>query len=225
MVMYSRLRGARWWTVLTVVACGATVFSTHVYFDGGPTARFLLEKGTWVAAAWWRAAFYLHVTAASFCLLAGSPLMFPAWTQRHPAWHRALGYGYFNAVLWLAAPSGLALAFTAKGGAWGTAGFAVAGVLWWYSTWSGYLAIRRGEIALHVRAMVRSYCWALSAPAFRVFQTALYIAGVEDDANYVISLWLSVAASIWLAESFLFRGQWSDSRLVAPGAPHTGVVS
>ncbi len=225
MVMYSQLRGARWWTALTVLACGATLFSTHVYFDGGPTARFLLEKGNWAAVPWWRAAFYLHVTAAAFCLAAGIPLMFPAWTRRHPAWHRRLGYGYFNAVLWLAAPAGLALAFTAKGGLWGTAGFAIAGTMWWYSTWSGYRAIRRGDIAMHVRAMVRSYCWALSAPTFRAFQTTLYVAGMDDGPNYVISLWLSIAASIWLAETFLFRDRRSDSRVVFPRAPNAGVVS
>ena len=131
MILFAKLPGAKWWTLLTVTASLAIVISNAIYFDGGPTPRFLLEKGSWAHTPWWLATFYAHIAGASICLLAGTPLMFPRWTSRHRAWHRRLGYVYFNAVLWVAAPSGLALALTAKGGAWGTLGFAVAGILWW----------------------------------------------------------------------------------------------
>ena len=225
MLLYAGLRGATWWTALTVVACGVVLLSNTIYFDGGALPRFLLEKGTWARNPCWLAAFYFHVVGASVCLAAGTPLMFPAWTRRHPAWHRRLGYVYLNAVLWMAAPSGLVLALAAKGGLWGTAGFAVAGVLWWHTTWSGYRAIRRGDVAAHVRAMVRSYSWALSAPAFRVIQTAAFLLGMEDAPSYVISLWLSIAASVWLAESFLYRSRQTAMKFVATPSPHTGVVS
>ncbi|HEX5103322.1 MAG TPA: DUF2306 domain-containing protein [Pirellulaceae bacterium] len=129
-----------------------------------------------------------------------------------------------NAVLWMAAPAGLALALVAKGGLWGTAGFALAGAFWWQTTWSGYLAIRRGDVAGHIRAMVRSYCWALSAPAFRVIQAALFLAGFADGINYVLSLWLSIAASVWLAESFLFRDRRKQLE-VLPSSPSAGVLT
>jgi uncharacterized membrane protein len=224
MLLFSKLRGARWWTALTVAACAATLLSNTIYFDGGAPPRFLLEKGAWAGNPWWLAAFYFHVVGASICLAAGTPLMFPKWTRNHPASHRRLGYVYLNAVLWMAAPSGLALALVAKGGLWGTTGFALAGVLWWQTTWSGYRAIRRGDIPAHVRAMVRSYCWALSAPAFRAIQAALFLFGMEDSTNYVVSLWLSIAASVWLAESFLYRGRRSAMEFVTTPSL-AGVVS
>ena len=225
MLLYAGLRGATWWTVLTVVACGAILLSNTIYLDGAAPPRFLLEKGDWARNPWWLAAFYFHVLGASVCLAAGTPLMFPAWTRRHPAWHRRLGYLYLNAVLWMAAPSGLVLALAAKGGLWGTTGFALAGVLWWHATWSGYRAIRRGDIAAHVRAMVRSYSWALSAPAFRVIQAVLFLFGMEDAPSYVISLWLSIAASVWLAESFLYRGRHGVTLLNPASPPQAGVLS
>jgi hypothetical protein len=109
MLLYAGLRGATWWTALTVVACVAVLLSNTIYFDGGALPRFLLEKGTWARNPWWLAAFYFHVVGASVCLAAGTPLMFPAFTRSRPAWHRCLGYVYLNAVLWMAAPSGLAL--------------------------------------------------------------------------------------------------------------------
>jgi hypothetical protein len=205
MILFAKLRGARWWTALAAVLCVLTLASNLVYLDLASTPRFLLEKGAWADLPWWLAMFYFHVAGASICLAAGWPLMFPAWTARHPAWHRGLGYLYLNAVLWMAAPAGLVLAMTAKGGLFGAAGFAVAGLAWWQSTWSGYRAIRRGDVPAHVRWMVRSYCWALSAPAFRAIQTALYFAGLEDGTNYVLSLWLSLAASVLLAESTVSR--------------------
>jgi len=224
-LLYSNCRWAKCWTALTVVACGVILLSNSIYFDGGASPRFLFEKGDWARNPWWLAAFYFHVVGASISLATGTPLMFPDWTRSHPVWHRSLGYVYLNAVLWMAAPSGLALALAAKGGLWGTAGFTLAGVLWWYSTWSGYRAIRRGDIAAHVRAMVRSYSWALSAPAFRAIQAVLFLLGLEDGPNYIVSLWLSIAASVWLAESYVYRGRRSSMKFVPTPPPNVGVVS
>jgi hypothetical protein len=225
MLLYSKQRCAKWWTILTVAACSAILLSNTVYFDGGPPPHFLLEKGDRARDPWWLAAFYFHVLGASICLAAGTPLMFPQWTRLYPAWHRRLGYVYLNAVLWVAAPSGLALALAAKGGLWGTTGFTLAGALWWQTTWSGYRAIGRGDIIAHVRAMVRSYSWALSAPAFRAIQAVLFLFGLDDAPNYIISLWLSIAASVWLAESCLYRSRRSAMQFVVGQSPIAGVVS
>lgn len=215
MLLFSGWRGARVWTAITIVTCAGILLSSGVYFTGGPTPRFLLEKGTWAQQPWWLASFYLHVISASLCLATGVPLMFPSWTRKHPAWHRVLGYIYLNVVLWLAAPTGIAMSTVAKGGLWGTLGFALTGALWWQSTWSGYRAIRRGDIEEHVRWMVRSFCWALSAPAFRLIQAGLFFCGLDDGSNYVLSLWLSMVASVVLSESFLLQAR-RESRPLFP---------
>jgi hypothetical protein len=220
MLLFQQWPGAKVWTALTMAACAGILISNTVYFDGGATPRFLLEKGEWARTPWWLAAFYFHVIGASICLAAGTPLMFPAWTRRHPQWHRRLGYLYFCAVLWMAAPAGILLALAAKGGLWGSLAFLLAGIAWWGTTWFGYRAISRGEISAHIRAMVRSYSWALSAPAFRILQAALFACGWDDDSNYLLSLWLSLAVSVLLAESYLWRRQlfsfpWSRTGVVS----------
>ena len=224
MILFAKLRGAGWWTALAATLCALTLASNAVYLDTATTPRFLLEKGGWAQTPWWLAAFYFHVAGASVCLAAGWPLMFPAWTMRHPAWHRVLGYLYFNAVLWMAAPAGLVLAATAKGGLLGAAGFLAAGLLWWQATWAGYRAIRHVDVAAHVRWMVRSYCWALSAPAFRAIQAALYFAGLDDGTNYVLSLWLSLAASALLAESYVLRHRQAPAHRGPSRLPPLGAV-
>jgi hypothetical protein len=206
MILFEGLRGAKWWAALTAASCGLLLFSNWIYLSG-QQPRFLWEKGELASSPLWLAAFYFHIAGASVCLAAGFPLMFPRWTQKHPLWHRGLGYVYFTSVLWMAAPSGVALAFTAKGGPLGTLGFALGGALWWYTTWTGYRAIRRGQVAEHIRAMIRSYSLALSAPAFRLIQAGLFFAGLNDAANYIVSLWLSIVVSVVLAESCLHRSR------------------
>jgi len=219
MILYARLPGRIIWTIVTVLICGLVVWNNHVYFDGGPRPRFFYEKGVWAEATWWRAAFYLHVVGASVCLLVGTPLMFPAWTKRHPRWHRWLGYLYINVVLWLAIPTGMLLGTVAKGGWFSTVGFSLAGLIWWRTTWTGYTTIQAGRVDAHIRAMIRSYCWALSAPIFRLIQLALVPFELSDDANYVWSLWLSNLAAPLLAETCLWRLQgFPVFRLTLKGA-------
>jgi hypothetical protein len=229
MLFFAKLPGARLWTLATVLASAAILWNTAIYFDGSPRPRFLFEKGEWAYQPWWLAAFYFHIIGACTCMASGTPLMFEAFTRRYPHWHRWLGYVYINAVLWMAAPAGLALSLVAKGGALGAAGFAVSGALWWYVTWDGYRAIRRRDLPTHIRQMVRSFALALSAPAFRVLQAGLFFLGVPDEPNYILSLWLSVAVSAVLSESYLLRSgriRWprSFSRFFSL-APASGVRS
>jgi hypothetical protein len=216
MVLFLGWRGAKWLTIVTIALCAATLASNTIYLPSAITPRFFLEKGWLAHQAWWRAAFYFHVVGASVCLMAGLPLMFAGFARWSPRWHRRLGYVYVNAVLWMAAPSGLVLAMFAKGGLAGTLGFTIAGSLWWCSTWSGYREIRAGDLPAHIRSMVRSYAWALSAPAFRAIQTGFYFVGLAEEPNYVVSLWLSIAASVWLAEMFVRRRQPRAAFFVSP---------
>lgn len=201
MLLFAPWRGARIWTVATILCSAAIPYSSLLYLTADTTPRFLLDKGHWAEQPWWLTTLYCHVVAASLSLLIGIPLMIPAWTRRHPAWHRLLGSTYVNAVLWMAAPTGLILSLTATGGLLGTLGFGLASVLWWYATWSGYRAIRCGDLPAHVAAMARSFALALSAPAFRLIQIALALAPLSDENVYLASLWMSVAVSIVLGET------------------------
>lgn len=204
MFLYSVRRLSIVWTVLTIALSGLVLINNAVYFQNGGEPRFFLEKGAVVAMPIWRAAFYFHVVGASICLVTGIPLMFSK-LLRYRRLHRNLGYLYLNSVLWMAAPAGLVMAPFAKGGTLGVLGFSLLGMLWWWTTWTGYLSIRRNDLPGHIRGMVRSYSLALSALSFRLFQAGLFYAGLADRSNYIVSLWLSLAASLWLSETCLQR--------------------
>lgn len=55
--------------------------------------------------------------------------------------------------------------------------------------------------------MVRSFSIALSAVFFRVIQTGLGWVDVAPETNYIASIWLSLLASVWLAESCIASKQ------------------
>jgi Predicted membrane protein (DUF2306) len=202
MYLYRKLR----WPVFGVVITGGLALlllsdmARYVtWWFGGDEPVFVVEKRPWSQSSVWRAAFVLHLAGAASCLLAGFPLFFQA-TLRRPRIHRFLGYVYLNSVLWLAAPAGLLIAPVSKGGAPAAAGFLLTGVVWWVATWLGYRRIVQGDVASHIRWMVRSYSIALSAIWFRVLHVALNGAGMDPLDNYVASIWGSLLVSLILSE-------------------------
>lgn len=214
MYLFSKTRFALLWVILAVTLSGLVIVNSAIYFQPGPEPAFFLEKGQIADIPFWRAAFYFHIVGASVCLATGAPLMFPA-LLKYRIVHRTLGLVYVNAVLFVAAPGALIMAPVAKGGLAGASGFAISGVFWWYFTLAGWKAVRRGDMAAHIRSMVRSYALALSAPAFRVIQLGFYLTDMDDETNYVLSLWLSLAVSVWLSESCIQRHMQSQRQNAA----------
>lgn len=227
MHLYSHRTHAAAWTLVTLALCALNLWNNGIYLPGDGPPSFYLEKDAAFGPAvppvelhgvllhlpaWWRTAFVVHVATASLALACGAVLCFPR-LLRFPRAHRVLGYVYVNAVLWVAAPSGLVLALVAKGGALGTLGFAVPAALWWWFTWSGLVEIRAGRVQAHVRQITRSYALALSAPAFRVLYVAGGLTALDDEVAYLAALYLSTLASFWLSES------WIRSQRPAHAAP------
>lgn len=211
MVLFSKSRIYWFWVLFTIPYCLLTVGNTWVYYQTDYIPIFFFEKRHVADWTLWRTAFYFHIAGASLCLATGVPLMFKG-LLRHKRTHRFLGYIYINSVLWVAAPAGLIMAPFAKGGWLGAAGFFLTGIPWWLTTWLGYRAIQRSEIETHIRWMLRSFSLALSAVWFRAIQYSLYLAGFEDRPNYIVSIWISLAASVLMAEICIAR----RTRLVSP---------
>ncbi len=200
MFLFRNFGLARVWVVAMIGRAGLIVWNSSEYFQSEYTPAFLVEKLPVSRNAIWLTAFRFHVISACVCFVVGFPLFFPS-LLRFRRLHFALGYIYFNAVLWVAAPTGLIMSPFAKGGLVAAAGFAVTGLAWWWTTWCGYAAIRRSDVPTHIRWMVRSFSIALSAVFFRMIQTGLGWMSVDPGLNYIASVWLSLLASVWLSES------------------------
>lgn len=195
------------WIAITVVITALILVNSTIYFRNVPTPNFLLEKGELRFSPLWRTAFYFHVIASCVCLATGPFLMIPKLIGFRRL-HAVLGYAYLNAVLWVAAPTGLIISPVAKGGPISAAGFFITGLMWWYATWLGYRAIRHRhnfDLTAHICWMVRSYAIALSAVAFRVIQQMLAYDPFDANTNYTLSVWLSLVVSLWISETCIHR--------------------
>jgi len=187
----------------TLALCGLIIFNSLPYFTFRRDLPFLEEKGDLTSDPVWRACFYGHVLGGMLCLASAPFLFWDRLRVRFHAIHRGLGRLYGIVVLGCAGPAGLFLALHAKGGIAGRTAFLALGLLWWGATARGVRSILQKRPADHRRWMIRSYSLALSAASFRVFQVALFWSGMADEPNYIVSLWLSLAASLAVGEALV----------------------
>src|ERR1700722_4781237 len=139
---------------LVAMLAGSALITAYslAYFDFDTVPPFVIERLPERFASIWLAALRVHVAAA----LPSLPLCLALTTrrlQRRPAWHRALGRVAGGLLLFALVPSGVVLAFHAKGGPAVTAGFLVSAAIVASATVRGVLAARRRDIASHRCAM------------------------------------------------------------------------
>jgi len=199
----------RWIFRLAVLAAvalsGLIIVNSLPYFSGRTALAFLEEKGPLAHDPVWRATFLGHLFGGIVCFLTAPLLFWNGLLVRFPKLHRWLGRVYGVAVLGWAGPTGLYLSFFAKGGLAGKSAFLVLGLLWWGATARGVQLIVAKRVAEHLRWMTRSYVIALSAVFFRLYHVVFFYAGLADDPNYGLSLWLSLATSLVVGEWLVRR--------------------
>jgi hypothetical protein len=194
-------RAARWLFWSAMVALSALIVAnTLPYFSFRTNFAFLLQREDLARDATWRACFYAHLCGGIICLAAGPFLVWGAFLRASPAMHRVLGRAYVMSVLGCSGPASVYLALHAQGGIAGKLGFLTLAIGWLATTARGLQLVVRKRFAEHRVWMIRSYALTLSAVFFRAIHVALYAAGVDDQPNYVVSLWLSLAASLAAGE-------------------------
>jgi hypothetical protein len=192
------VRVVAWLTILGLSAL--VVANTVPYFSLGGNFAFLVEKGALSGERLWRTCFFAHVSGGMLCLATGPLLLWNGLLRRSKAAHRWLGRAYALAVLGWAGPAGLYLSIHSKGGLSGHACFLLLDVAWIAATALAIRHVTARRVAEHRRWMMRSYALALSAVFFRVFQLGFHVGGMADEPNYVLSLWLSLGASVVAGE-------------------------
>jgi len=204
----------RWTFWIAMIALsGLIVANTLPYFTLRDNHAFLIDKGTLARDTAWRACFYAHVAGGIVCLVTG-PFLVSAKLLVHAPWaHRVLGRAYVAAVLGCSGPAAVWLAWHARGGVLGQSGFLALDVAWMFATARGLQLVASGRIAQHRAWMMRSYALTLSAVFFRILHTGFFVAGVSDDVNYVVSLWLSLGVSLCVGEVLARAPSRSAARL------------
>lgn len=184
---------------------GLLIYNTLPYYSLRQDFPFITERSYLFESTLYRLCFYLHIGAGALCIGVALLLFSRALLRKAPRIHRFSGRVYVGVVLLLGAPTGLYMAFFAKGGAGERMLFLFMAIWWFVSTWNGLQAILRKNVAAHRIWMERSYAMALTAVTFRVYYLVFYLLGMDGLLNYEVSLWISVLGNLLIAEALIAR--------------------
>lgn len=203
----------RFFMLLMLAGSALITLTSIAYFDFETLPPFVIEKLPVRFESLWLASLRVHVAAASLafplCLLLTTRGL-----QRRPAWHRFIGRLTGFSVLFALVPSGIVLAFDAKGGKAVSAGFLLSAAIVAGCMVHGILAARRRDFVSHRRAMRHVVGQMSVAVTSRALMFVLDAAGVDPDLSYVVALWGPVLFSAAIAELVSLRSVFATPDLV-----------
>ncbi len=97
------------------------------YRPGG-TEIFISQRDPSTVGPLWLISLRIHVLAGCVCLIASLPQFSRGLLRRFPSLHRISGRIYAILILLIVSPTGIHLAFYAKGGLAGQSGFFLLGI-------------------------------------------------------------------------------------------------
>ncbi|MCH2043454.1 MAG: DUF2306 domain-containing protein [Saprospiraceae bacterium] len=160
----------------------------------------------------WLIAFYIHISSSVFVLAAGVTQFSKTLMFKYPKVHRLIGKWYIILILFVAAPSGLVMAFFGNGGVFAQIAFVCQAVFWWILSYLAYIYILKGNLEKHGAYMMRSYAMTFSAITLRAMSAVLFWAqkeGYHDvgyPESYILLAWVSWIFNLLLAELVLYLG-------------------
>ncbi len=147
----------------------------------------------------WRVAFYAHVLTSLVLVFAGFTQFLPA--GRFRKLHRGMGKAYIIVLLCISGPAGLIMGVYANGGITSQIAFVLLALLWMFTTWRAYTAIRSGNVKLHREFMVRSFALTLSALTLRAWKFLIVFAFAPPPMDvYRVVAWLGWVPNLLVAE-------------------------
>ncbi len=188
---------------LLVLSLGVAGYALVVY--GFFPLGALLHPEMRATYALYPAAIYAHIFGSAVALIIG-PFQF--WTRlrtERPQLHRWLGRCYLLIGVGIGGSAGLFMAFHAFGGLPARLGFGVLAVLWLYSGYRAYRAIRARDIAAHRRWMVRNFAMTFAAVMLQLYLPSAMVSGTAFELAYPVIAWMCWVPNLLVAEWLLKR--------------------
>jgi hypothetical protein len=192
------------WIPVTVFSL-LLVYNTLPYFSFSGDFSFIQERGFLFKSGLYHACFYIHIFAGAVCIITALIQFSGYILKRSKAIHRWSGRLYVFVVLFPGAPTGLYLAFFAKGSFWERVLFMFMAIFWFITTYYGLSTILKKNVLAHKVWMVRSYAMAMTAVTFRIYHIVFYMLDWGHLENYELSLWISVVGNMLFAEYIIYR--------------------
>jgi len=204
-----------WWLALTALAIAVfaplpyvTTSLSELAADKSELALNYVHRPSWLQAF-----FYAHVIGGGIALLL-SPVQLSARIRaRAPRLHRLSGRIVLTAIM-AGGVAGLVLSPYNLAGPVGIAGFGLLAVLWPTFAARGFLAIRRGDVTVHRRWMLRTFALTYAAVTLRLWLGVLVPIVGDFRSAYVLVPFLAWVPNLLLVE-WLLRRQPAGERVPA----------
>lgn len=193
------------WLIITAFSVFLFSITTlYFYYYRDSSYNFLSRKQDVVFNIFWRTSFYIHITGGMIALLIGPFQFLSVLRRKFVKFHRAFGKVYLGAILFMAAPSGLFMAFYAEGGLVAVIGFTLMALAWMFTTYMAYDTIRKKDIWGHQAWMTRSFALTFAAVTLRLYvpisSVFFHVPWPTVEAS---SAWVSWLPNIIVAELIL----------------------
>ncbi len=167
---------------------------------------FLRIKQQYIEIDHWRIAFFIHIYASLWVLLAGFTQFSRRLMKYKPALHRVFGYIYVVDVLLITGPAGLLMGFYANGGITSRIAFVSLALLWMSFTIIALVKAKQKDFKAHRKYMIRSYALTLSAITLRAWKfginNTMHLPPMEV---YRAVAWMGWVINLAVAEWIIFK--------------------
>src|SRR5687767_7276941 len=192
---------------------------TLAYIPYNTDVGFLRIKQQYINIDQWRIAFFIHVYASMWVLLAGFTQFSKRLLRNNPLLHRTMGYIYVVDVLLITGPAGLLMGFYANGGIFSRIAFITLAVLWIGFTAMALIKARQGKYKEHRNYMIRSFALTLSALTLRAWKYSITnTMSVPPMDVYRVVAWLGWIPNLLVAEYLIYRYRAGRKRRVVTGS-------
>jgi uncharacterized membrane protein len=189
------------WILLLVGALFAAANAVIFMLVKGYGSPDIKSRFVGTALAGWA-----HTMGGAVAVLIGPFQLVTKLRTTWPRVHVWMGRTYLTAVA-AGALGGLYFAPTSMAGTLASLGFTTLALFWLYSGAQAYIAIRRGNVQVHRRWMLRNYALTFAAATLRIELPLLIIGGVAFPVAYTLVAWISWVPN-WLAvEAWLRSGK------------------
>ena len=179
---------------------------TAEYIPYDTDVGFLRIKQDYIDIDHWRIAFFVHVYASMWALLAGFTQFSSQIQSFYPRVHRALGYVYVTNVLLITGPAALVMSVYANGGPTSKIAFGLLAIGWIAFTAIALVKAKNGDFVDHRNWMMRSYALTLSALTIRAWKWSITnTVELPPMDVYRAVAWLGWVPNILIAELLIRR--------------------
>ncbi len=184
---------------------------TVEYIPYDTDVGFLRIKQDYIDIDHWRIAFFVHVYASIWALLAGFTQFSSHIQSFYPRVHRTFGYVYVTNVLLITGPASLLMSFYANGGPASKLAFALLAVGWITFTAIALVKAKNGDFVAHRNFMIRSYALTLSALTLRAWKWSITnTVELPPMDVYRAVAWLGWVPNILIAELIIRRYEFPE---------------